>query len=127
MEQYLDKLVYIVGLVFVAIGILYRHWTKFEVIYQSAKSAFFIVEEVARQEGLVTEEKIALFKEKFKKLMAWAGRWVTKENLELALELAKKFSAKYRKTPPVINEKQPTETLHIIDGDETIILVPKEV
>ena len=67
-----------------------------------------------------------LFKQKFKKLMNWAGRWVTKENMELALELAKKFAAKYRKTPP-ITEKDDTSTTHIIDGDETVILVPKEV
>lgn len=120
MEQYLDKIIWLVGILGLAAGFLYRHWTKFKVVYQCAKSAYWIVEEIAKEEGLVSEEKAELFEKKFRSLMKWGGRFITKDTMELAFNLAKKFCAKYRKTKK-IDKKE-----HIIEEDVTIILVPKE-
>jgi hypothetical protein len=125
MEQYLDKLAALAGFIVVVFGFIYKHWASFEVVYKSAKTAYWVVEEIAVKKGLVSEEKAELFEEKFKSLMKAAGKYVTKENIKLAHDLALKFCSKYRaakKNPdPEASKKQ-----HIITEDEAIILIPKE-
>ncbi len=72
MEQYLDQIAIVAGGIVVAFGFIFRNWASFEIVYKTAKSAFWIVEEIAIKQGLVSEEKAELFEEKFRLLMKWA-------------------------------------------------------
>lgn len=123
MEQYLDKILLVIVFITGILGFVYRNWAGFEVIYKCSKSAYWIVEQIATEKGLVSAEKIELFEGKFKYLMKWAGKYVTKENIKLALELAKKFSSKYKKVKKI---DKTSEKEHILSEDKTIIWVPKE-
>ena len=88
----------IISFIFLATGFVLRNYARFQAIYNTAKSAYFVVEEVATKENLISQDKFDLFEEKFKYLMSWTIWRIKKEDIELAHTLAEKFCNKYRKT-----------------------------
>ena len=77
-------------------GYVLRNYARFRDIYKTAKSSYFIVEEIGRKSGLVSSEKFELFEVKFKELMSWTLWRVSEDDIKLAHDLADRFCNQYR-------------------------------
>lgn len=105
MEGIGEHIYTICSFLILAITLIFRHQAKLRAIYNHAKTAFFYVEEIAISEGLVKEEKVALFKVKFKEFMKTGLYYVNERTLTFALDIAKAFCSKYRPETETQNKK----------------------
>lgn len=122
MEAILSHAVEIAVIVVTVIGFILKHKQKITAIYDNAKMAYFFVEEVAIQQGLVNKEKIELFKEKFKRFMSVNLHWVTEDNMKMALEFASAFAAKYRSEKQTDEKKAAVQPMSM---EESILTSPQ--